>query len=188
MEKDALRDLKQAFFAYRNGIVADSLRRSGTPHPFIMGCQLTDIVGITHKYQPDAELADALWACRNHRECRLAATMLHPAGAMDLEKALSWCADVQCREEADVFCDRLLRHIAQADVLVQNLIGNGGGEMNRYIGYRLMLNLLLAGNMAPTTALRQQVVDAMPLADGSLRPVLTSLLEELSAAQPSRRQ
>ena len=188
MEKEALRDLKQAFFAYRNGIVADSLRRSGTPHPFIMGCQLTDIVGITHKYQPDAELADALWACRNHRECRLAATMLHPAGAMDLEKALSWCGDVQCREEADVLCHRLLRHIAQADVLVQKLIGNGGGEMNRYIGYRLMLNLLLAGNMAPTTALRQQVEDAMPLADGSLRPVLTSLLEELSAAQPSRRQ
>lgn len=178
MENDALRDLKKAFFAYRNGIVADMLRRSGAPYPFIMGCQLTDIITITRNYQPDVALADALWACRNHRECRLAATMLHPAGEMTLEKAQLWCADVQCYEEADVLCHRLLRHIAQAPALLQGLIDNPSNAMSQYIGYRLMLNLLLVGRVASSPILRKYVEDAMSHADDNLRPVLTSILEE----------
>ena len=46
-DKEMMQSLRQAFFAYRNGIVADALRREGDPHQLIMGCQLADLMHIT---------------------------------------------------------------------------------------------------------------------------------------------
>ena len=43
-----LQEIKKEFFAHRNGVVADTLRRAGDPHSMIMGCQFADVVAITN--------------------------------------------------------------------------------------------------------------------------------------------
>ena len=41
--EEILRNTRKQFFAYRNGIIADSLRKNGDPHSMIMGLSLIHI-------------------------------------------------------------------------------------------------------------------------------------------------
>ena len=77
--QEILRDIRKEFFAFRNGIIADKLRKANDPHPVIMGCLLTDIVTITRGMKDSiadddrlVTLAEELWSDTNSRECRLA--------------------------------------------------------------------------------------------------------------------
>lgn len=171
---DTLRALRQAFFAYRNGVVAEALRRGGDPHALIMGCQLADLLQITRPITPDAALAEALWADRSHRECRLAATMLYPAGEMTADAALRWATDVQCIEEADVLCHRLLRHTTGADALWRELIASPQ-TLQQYAALRLLLNLLLNGREAD----HQAVTQTLRTAHLHPTPSITALLRDI---------
>lgn len=135
-------ELKKEFFAYRNGIVADMLRKNGDPHAFIMGCQLVDVLSIVSRYNQNAQLASELWHDTKHRECRMAATMLYPTEEMDIETAKTWGNEVECNEIADVLCHRLLRKLPYAYELAQEFIASQEHQV-KYTGYRLILNLLL---------------------------------------------
>ncbi len=148
-------DLKKEFFAYRNGIIAEQLRAAGDPHTMIMGCQLADIITIASHYNKDAQLAQSLWDDEQHRECRLAATMLYPIEEFKMETALAWCNSVESVEVADVLCHRLLRQ-------------------------RLALNLLIMNKIAKTNELRAMVEKELETAQPPLRQVLESIAEELN--------
>ena len=49
--QEILRVIRKEFFAFRNGIVADKLRKAGDPHGMIMGCLLVDIAAIAGRVQ-----------------------------------------------------------------------------------------------------------------------------------------
>ena len=154
------REIRKEFFAFRNGIVADKLRKAGDPHTMIMGCLLVDVQAIVQRQREaidDAQtlkaLALELWNDTNSRECRLAAPMLYPAELMTLEQALQWCLSVETIEVADNLCHKLLRHIAEADALFRQLIADER-PLVKYTGYRLLLNLLLLGKVQPSVSLR----------------------------------
>ena len=115
---DALRQVRRELFARRNGIVADRLRQAGDPHRVITGCLLADIIDIARSTAPSRELALALWADVNHRECRLLAPMLMPHDQFSHDDARRWMAAVVSREEADVLCQRLLQHLPCAGALL----------------------------------------------------------------------
>ena len=144
-----MREIRKEFFAFRNGIVADKLRKAGDPHGMIMGCLLSDLVGIAQRTREAindevtlAATAQELWADTNSRECRLAAPMLFPPKNMTTELALQWCRTVESVEVADNLCHKLLRHLEDANNLMQQLIAQDN-TLAKYTGYRLMLNLLL---------------------------------------------
>ena len=70
--QEILRDIHKEFFAFRNGIIADKLRKANDPHPVIMGCLLTDIVTITRGMKDSiadddrlVALAEELWCDTN---------------------------------------------------------------------------------------------------------------------------
>ena len=170
-------ELRKAFFAHRNGVVADALRAAGDPHPYIMGCQLTDVVTIASYYAPSAELAEALWADKGHRECRMAATLLFPVEEFTIEKALEWCCDVESAEIADVLCHRLLRKLPYAPALVEKLLANDAGLV-RYTAFRLLLNLVLMGKVRPTEPLKGKIEAEQARGEALLQPLLASLQEE----------
>ena len=174
-------ELRKAFFAHRNGVVADALRAAGDPHPFIMGCQLTDIVAIIANYAPDATLAQTLWDDSDHRECRMAATMLYPPESMPMDIALEWCHSVETAEMADVLCHRLLRKLPYASTLVKQLMADDA-VLVRYTAFRLLLNLLLMGKVNPTAAMRRQIEEEQARGEALLQPLLASLLEEFGEA------
>ena len=214
---DTVQAMKQAFFACRNGVVADALRAAGDPHRYIMGCQLTDVASIVSQFshfsqhsqdsqdsqhsqdsrnsqlsrdsqqsQPSqdsffAHLSRALWTDRDHRECRMAATMLYPPNEFSQETALEWARGVETSEIADVLCHRLLRKLPFALELADQLLADET-PLVRYTAFRLLLNLLLMGKATPTVALRQRVEKEQARGEALLRPLLASLQEELADA------
>ena len=184
-ENTISREIRKEFFAFRNGIIADKLRKAGDPHGMIMGCLLVDVQGIaasTREAIGDAEqlaaLASELWSDTNSRECRLAAPMLYPAELMTLEQAQQWCGTVETVEVADNLCHKLLRHLNGSGTLFRQLIADEK-PLIKYTGYRLLLNLLLLGKVQPTTSLRTIVEAEVTTATPPLTPLLNDILEEL---------
>ena len=177
--QEALRGIRKEFFAFRNGIVADKLRKAGDPHSVIMGCLLVDISGITARVRESVEdaqqlvdIASELWSDTNSRECRLAAPMLYPAELMTLELASAWCETVETVEVADNLCHKLLRHINEADALFRQLIAQDK-PLVKYTGYRLLMNLIILGKVTPSPSLKA-------LAEGDAhQPMLAQLIKEI---------
>ena len=174
--------MRKEFFAFRNGIVADKLRKAGDPHTVIMGCLLVDVQTIAQRQREAISdnsilraVAQELWADTNSRECRLAAPILYPAEEMSLEQALQWCESVETEEIADNLCHKLLRHTTDADTLFRQLIANEK-PLIKYTGYRLLLNLLLLGKVQPTAQLKAAIESEQP--HGSLASLLKDILEE----------
>ena len=173
-----IQDLRKEFFAYRNGIVAEQLRAAGDPHTMIMGCQLADVISITSRYEKNAALAQALWNDVNHRECRMAATMLYPTEDFKMEAALAWCESVESTEIADVLCHRLLRYLPYAKELWEQLLACDE-KLVRYTAWRLLLNLLIMNRIEKTIEMREMVEKELETAQPPLRQVLESIAEEL---------
>lgn len=183
--QEILRGIRKEFFAFRNGIIADKLRKAGDPHHMIMGCLLVDIIGIVSRArecigdmaQMEA-IASELWSDTNSRECRLAAPMLYPAESMTPDLALRWCESVETTEVADNLCHKLLRHLDFADALFRQLITQDQ-PLIKYTGYRLLLNLIVMGKVQLNDSLRAIVEhEANQTAQGPIAPLMKDILED----------
>lgn len=138
-EFNILQSVKRRFFAMRNGVIADTMRRAGAPHRIVFGLNLPQIAEIARDYCGDEDLAVKLWENRTTRESRLAAPMIYPADRMELDMALQWAEDAVGSEETDILCHRLLRKLPYAPELLDTLIDRRGVC---YLTLRLALNLL----------------------------------------------
>ena len=183
--QEILRGIRKEFFAFRNGIIADKLRKAGDPHHMIMGCLLVDIIGIVSRArecigdiaQMEA-IANELWSDTNSRECRLAAPMLYPAESMTPDLALQWCESVETTEVADNLCHKLLRHLDFADALFRQLITQDQ-PLIKYTGYRLLHNLIAMGKVQLNDSLRSIVEhEANQTAQGPIASLLKDILED----------
>lgn len=112
-------NIKKEFFAFRNGITADILRKAGMPYKVIYGLQIPQIAQIAKQYTPDMNLADKLWDDKGVRESRLLATYLFPTGEVTMEKAIELMQSVQTQEESDMLAFRLLKRLPFAQSLLQ---------------------------------------------------------------------
>ncbi len=118
--------IRNEFFALRNGMIADTLRRGGLEQKYIFGLQLPQIKGIAEKYVPEddaeaATIARSLWSDRECREARLLACHMMPKGLMTIKEAMDWAEDVGSREEADILAFRLLRYHTGAEDIANAL-------------------------------------------------------------------
>lgn len=175
--EEMIRNTRKQFFAYRNGIVADALRKNGDPHTMIMGCQLTDITAIAQSLPPSKAVAEAFWADTKHRECRMIAPMLYPIDEMTEPCAMQWAQAVECEEVADVLCHRLLRKLPFAQRVAEALLGSTS-PMEKYTGVRLLLNLLIINKVDKSDALKSRLQAEYATATARLRPILADILEE----------
>lgn len=146
-----MQTVKRHFFAMRNGIIADTLRRAGSPYHIIFGLNLPQLMEIAAMTPHTVELADALHANASTRCSRLMAPMIHPAEDMSEQKALQWMTDVLCAEEADILCHRLLRKLPFASSLVSKALEADSSAQTwlAYTGLRLLANLRAIGADAP---------------------------------------
>lgn len=161
-----LRDVKQRFFALRNGLLADMLRKQcGLRQKVIFGLNLPQLREVADEAGTDAALADALWADTDVRESRLLAPMVAPVndGAR-----LNWLEQVLTVEEADVVCHRLLRHLPGAEERAAAALSSPE-PLVRYAGLRLLLNL-----MPDSRAVLEREIAGIafhPLTDGLVRRI-----------------
>lgn len=145
-KKQVIKEIKHQFMTYRNGIVADTLRKAGMPYNVVFGLQLPQLsqIAIAVKGLVSQEnlgvVADDLWSDRSVRESRLLACWLYDAASLSNEMALRLAEDVQTREEADILCFRLLRRLSYASDLVLTL-KEDGRDLVAYCGEALARNL-----------------------------------------------
>ncbi len=137
-----MQTVKRHFFAMRNGVIADTLRRAGSPFRIIFGLNLPQIVEIASSTPHNAELAEALWANTTTRESMLLAPMLYPRESFSIEDAHRWISTIPATEVSDILCHRLLRHMPYAKEVAEDLISKPeASETDTYTALRLAFNL-----------------------------------------------
>lgn len=141
---NTMQTVKRRFFALRNGIIADSLRKGGASYKIIFGLNLPQISEIASEMPKDAALARILWDNSSTRESRMLAPMLFPPEEIDAATALRWASEVNEREIADILCLKLLKKLPYALWLVAE-INRRPTPLAAYTAMRLSLNLLPEG-------------------------------------------
>ncbi len=116
-----LQAIKKDFFTFRNGIVADTLRKAGMPYKVIFGLQIPQIAAIARRQVPSMELADALWEDKEVRESRILATYLFPVSEISGEKAIALLRSVTTPEESDMLAFRLLKRLPFAEEILKEI-------------------------------------------------------------------
>lgn len=151
-----MQKVKRHFFAMRNGIIADTLRKGGSPFKIIFGLNLPQLTEIAEFTGQSAELADALWENGSTRESMLLAPMIYPRNKFDLDKARRWVETIPTEEVADILCHRLLRHKDYAPLLADELCMSDS-DMTRYTGLRLYFNLVAVRTPEALAAARREL-------------------------------
>jgi 3-methyladenine DNA glycosylase AlkD len=150
---ETVKAIKQEFFAYRNGILADRIRSAGDSHKMIFGLNIPQIQEIASRYSQNSKLANQLWNNTDSRECRLIAPLLFPIPAFTEIEACSWISSIENTEIADNLCHKLLRNLNFAPSLINKYI-NSSSDIERYTALRLALNLICIGTTISTSSIK----------------------------------
>lgn len=141
-DRTLIQNVKKRFFALRNGILADTLRKSGSPYRIIFGLNLPQLNEIANAFGYNKELANELWQNKNTRESRLLAPMLVAPDNIRVEEVKEWISDLAgSTEEADVLCHSLLRKTSFVEQLIDELI-TSHDDNKRYVAFRLAFALI----------------------------------------------
>lgn len=116
-----LQDIKKDFYRYRNGIVAESLRKLYDPDVLIFGLTVPQLMEIARKYPKDLKLGLQLWKDKKTRESRLLALYLIPVALLEKETAREMFLDIRNSEEADFLAFRILRNTRYSEELYNEL-------------------------------------------------------------------
>ena len=91
---EQLKDIKTQFRLAMNGAVSQSMREKGLVYKLNFGVELPRIKQIAARYEPNHELAQALWK-EDIRECKILATLLQPVETFLPEIADIWVEDIR---------------------------------------------------------------------------------------------
>lgn len=139
--KSLMQNIKQRFFALRNGMLADQLRKAGLPYSIIFGLNLPQIKEIASVIGVNPALAETLWDNSSTRESRLLAPFIAEKDNFTLVDAERWLTSLSgSLEEIDILCHGLLRHVPNKKELIVKFAGD---EMpiKRYLALRLAFTL-----------------------------------------------
>lgn len=128
-------------FAMRNGVIADALRKGGSPFHIIFGLNVPQLVEIASEFGFDEELAAQLWNNRSTRESLLLAPMLMDPQGITIERGLELASQAEVAEVADMLVHRLLRKSPAAWDLAVRLAGSDD-VMLRYTAMRLLWHFI----------------------------------------------
>lgn len=112
-------EIKKEFFTYRNGMLADTLRRYGMPHKVIFGLEVPRLAEIARGLTPSEELADMLWADSEVRESRLLACWLYPLDSVPADKCIALAGSARTAEEAQMLAFRIFKRLPFAASLLE---------------------------------------------------------------------
>ena len=172
------KQIRQEFFVYRNGLLADNLREAGDNHRMIFGLTLTQIQDIAKSIEPNEDVALELWQSKETREARLIAPMLYPMEKFTEDMALQWTSQIENTEVADNMCHKLLRRTPFASSLCCKLAA--GNDLERYTAMRLAINLIAIGKNVEITKMQELAQSEINSANKVNISVAKRLIEDLS--------
>lgn len=141
MHFNDIQTIKREFFALRNGIVADALRKAGSEHKIIFGLNLPQLKQIALRWENRRDIADTLWQNTSTRESRLLASLIYSTCALQYDAIVSLAKEISDTETADVFAMAVLKKSPDADKFTSELISNPSAIL-RYMGLRLAYRLV----------------------------------------------
>lgn len=98
---EQLKDIKTQLRLAMNGAVSQSMREKGLVYKLNFGVELPRIKQIVARYEPDHELAQALWK-EDIRECKILAALLQPVDTFLPEIADIWVESIRNIEIAEL--------------------------------------------------------------------------------------
>lgn len=116
-----IKKIEQDFFRYRNGMLADQLRKFYKPGKLIYGLNVPQFNELAKNYTPDLNLGIKLWENNKSREARLFSFYLIPPTSLSLETAKEMILNVESFEEADLLTFKLLRHFPHSRKLLEEV-------------------------------------------------------------------
>lgn len=145
--QEKLKEIKQSFRLYMNGVTAQSLRDKGVNYHLNWGVSLQHLQEMAAEIKAEAhtpaelsELASLLWK-ENIRECKILATMLMPADDFPADLAMLWVEQTPTQEIAELAAMHLYQHLPYAKDMALQLIAQPY-EMAQLQGYCIMSRLL----------------------------------------------
>lgn len=152
-----------------NGMVSQSMREKGMEYKLNFGIEYPRIKEIAAGYEPDHELAQALWK-ENIRECKILAGLLQPADTFYPEIADIWIEDMDYPELAEYTVMNLFQRLPYASEIVFRWMADER-EMFQLCGFLLMARLLMKGEKLNERAEAEFLDQACTAVEGDCGPV-----------------
>lgn len=152
-----------------NGMVSQSMREKGMEYKLNFGIEYPRIKEIAAGYEPDHELAQALWK-ENIRECKILAGLLQPADTFYPEIADIWIEGMDYPELAEYTVMNLFQRLPYASEVVFCWMADER-EMFQLCGFLLMARLLMKGEKLNERAEAEFLDQACTAVEGDCGPV-----------------
>ena len=152
-----------------NGMVSQSMREKGMEYKLNFGIEYPRIKEIAAGYEPDHELAQALWK-ENIRECKILAGLLQPADTFYQEIADIWIEGMDYPELAEYTVMNLFQLLPYASEVVFRWMADER-EMFQLCGFLLMARLLMKGEKLNERAEAEFLDQACTAVEGDCGPV-----------------
>lgn len=166
---ETIKDIKSKFRLFMNGMVSQSMREKGMEYKLNFGIEYPRIKEIAAGYEPDHELAQALWK-ENIRECKILAGLLQPADTFYQEIADIWIAGMDYPELAEYTVMNLFQRLPYASEVVFRWMADER-EMFQLCGFLLMARLLMKGERLNERAEAEFLDQACTAVEGDCGPV-----------------
>ena len=166
---ETIKDIKSKFRLFMNGMVSQSMREKGMECKLNFGIEYPRIKEIAAGYEPDHELAQALWK-ENIRECKILAGLLQPADTFYPEIADIWIEGMDYPELAEYTVMNLFQRLPYASEVVFRWMADER-EMFQLCGFLLMARLLMKGEKLNERAEAEFLDQACTAVEGDCGPV-----------------
>ncbi len=166
---ETIKDIKSKFRLFMNGMVSQSMREKGMEYKLNFGIEYPRIKEIAAGYEPDHELAQALWK-ENIRECKILAGLLQPADTFYPEIADIWIEGMDYPELAEYTVMNLFQRLPYASEVVFRWMADER-EMFQLCGFLLMARLLMKGEKLNERAEAEFLDQACTAVEGDCGPI-----------------
>ena len=140
---ETIKDIKSKFRLFMNGVISQSMREKGLGYKLNFGIEFPRIKEIAAAYEPNHEVAQALWK-ENIRECKILAGLLQPVDSFCPEIADIWIEDMHYPELAEYTVMNLFQRVPYASEVVFRWMADDR-EYFQLCGFLLMARLLMKG-------------------------------------------
>ncbi|MBD8001587.1 DNA alkylation repair protein [Phocaeicola faecium] len=140
---ETLKEIKSKLRLYMNGMISQSMRDKGMDYKLNFGIEYPRIKEIAAEYEPNHDLAQALWK-ENIRECKIMAGLLQPVDSFYQDIAEIWIEDIHYPELAEYTVMNLFQHLPYASEVIFPWMANER-EYFQVCGFLLTARLIMQG-------------------------------------------
>lgn len=174
---EEIRKIKQELRLSMNGVASAFMRENGLNYKLNFGVEIPRLQSIANEFQPNHDLAQALWK-ENIRECKILAGMLQPTDSFYPEIAEIWIESMPNAEIAQLTVMNLFERLPYASEKAFQWIAREE-EMFQLCGYLLLARLFLKGtplNERAENEFLDQASATIAQANGALKKAVINAL------------